>query len=284
MKQVLQKIKDIFNGAALRAIVQWSRPVHGAILLISVIGIVMSLLSLAVTLVTKALVDGATGGDEAALWKFGALMVALFAAQRGLSVLTSFLQIKASATLQRHLQGLVTKSILGKEYASLKPYHSGELVNRVFSDVSVIKGGVMNLLPTLLQTAVSFIGAAVILISWDWRFVPVMILVTLIGSGVMIAFRDPMKRRHKRVQEAEDALHASTQETLENIRIVKASVSEDRAISSMNEDREQLVSEQMRNGKLSIAMHSGMGIMFDISRLICYLWGCVKIFHGTFTL
>ena len=99
MKQVLQKIRDIFNGPALRAIVQWSRPVHGAILLISVIGVVMSLLSLAVTLVTKALVDGATGGNEAALWKFGVLMVALFAVQRGLSVCTSYIQIKASAKL-----------------------------------------------------------------------------------------------------------------------------------------------------------------------------------------
>ena len=85
------------------------------------------------------------------------------------------------------------------------------------------------------------------------------------------------------MQAAEDALHASTQETLENIRVVKASVSEERAIGSMDEDRESLVAEQLRNGKLSIALHSGMGIMFDVSRLICYLWGCVKIYHHTFT-
>ena len=279
----LRKVRKMFRSPALAAIRAWARPVRWPVLGISGISVLSTLLSLGLTLVTKALVDGATGGDEGALWTYGALMVAMFAAQRGLTVWTSFLQVKASAKLQQHLQGMVTKSILGKEYARLKPYHSGELVNRVFSDVSVVKGGVMNLLPTLLQTGVSFVGAAVILISWDWRFVPVMILAALAGSGIMIAFREPMKRRHKRVQAAEDALHASTQETLENIRIVKASVSEERAISSMDEDREQLVSEQMRNGKLSIALHNGMGVMFDISRLICYLWGCVKIFRGTFT-
>ena len=191
--------------------------------------------------------------------------------------------MRTSAELQRHLQGMVTKAILGKEYASLKNYHSGELVNRVFSDVSVVKGGMMNLLPTLLTTAVSFIGAAVILISWDWRFVPVMILAALVGSVVMVAFREPMKRRHKRMQAAEDALHASTQETLENIRLVKASVSEDRAIGNMDDDREHLLSEQVRNGKLSIAFNNGMGVVFDVSRLICYLWGCVKIYQHTFT-
>ena len=283
MSQVLQKVRDIFSRQALKAIYQWSRSVHRSVLLISMIGVMTTLISLGVTLVTKALVDAAVGGIESALWKYGILMILLFAAQRGLSVWTSYLSIKASAKLQQHLQGMVTKSILGKEYAYLKPFHSGELVNRVFSDVSVIKNGVMSLLPMLLQTAVSFIGAAVILITWDWRFVPVMILAALIGSGIMIAFREPMMQRHKRMQAAEDALHASTQETLENIRIVKASVSEERAISNMDEDRDQLVSEQMRNGKLSIAMRNGMGVMFDISRLICYLWGCIKIFRGTFT-
>ena len=283
MSQVMQKVKDIFSRQTLKAIYQWSRPVHRSVLLISMIGVMTTLISLGVTLVTKALVDAAVGGIESALWKYGILMILLFAAQRGLSVWTSYLSIKASAKLQQHLQGMVTKSILGKEYAYLKPFHSGELVNRVFSDVSVIKNGVMSLLPMLLQTAVSFIGAAVILITWDWRFVPVMILAALIGSGIMIAFREPMMQRHKRMQAAEDALHASTQETLENIRIVKASVSEERAISNMDEDRDQLVSEQMHNGKLSIAMRNGMGVMFDISRLICYLWGCIKIFRGTFT-
>ena len=277
----LKKATRLIKSPALRAILTWAKPVRWSVLGISIITVISTLVSLGLTLVTKALVDAATGGKAEQLWLFGSLMVALYAVLRGLSVWSSFINVRTSAKLQRHLQGMVTKSILGKEYASLKPYHSGELVNRVFSDVSVVKGGMMGLLPTLLSTIVSFIGAAVILISWDWRFVPVMLVAALVGSGVMIAFREPMKRRHKRMQEAEDALHASTQETLENIRLVKASVSEDKAISGMDDDREQLVTEQVRNGKLSIAMNSGMGVVFDISRLICYLWGCIKIFQHT---
>ena len=279
----LRKARKLFKSPALSALLAWSKPARWGIVGISVISVVSTLVSLGLTLVTKALVDGAVSGSADALWLYGALMIALYAVQRGLSVWVSFLQIKTSANMQRHLQGMVTKAILGKEYASLKPYHSGELVNRVFSDVSVVKGGMMNLLPTLLTTAVSFIGAAAILISWDWRFVPVMILAALIGSGVMVAFREPMKRRHKRMQAAEDALHASTQETLENIRLVKASVSEERAIGNMDDDREHLLSEQVRNGKLSIAFNNGMGVVFDVSRLICYLWGCYKIYQHTFT-
>lgn len=279
----LKKAEKIIKSPALAAIYMWSKPVRWPVVSVSGLSVISTLVSLSLTLVMKALVDAATGGDVSLLWQFGILMVALYALQRGLSVWMSFLQVRTSAKLQQHLQGMVTKAILGKDYGSLKPYHSGELVNRVFSDVSVVKSGIMSLLPTLLQISVSFIGAATILISWDWRFVPVMIVAALIGSGVMIAFREPMKRRHKRMQAAEDALHASTQETLENIRLVKACVGEERAIVHMDDDRENLVSEQVRNGKLSIAFNSGMGVVFDISRLICYLWGCVKIYQHTFT-
>ncbi len=283
MSDNVRKIKSIFKSSALSALIRWSRPVHRGMIAVNLIAVVNSLLSLAVTLATKGLIDGATSAQASALWTYGALLVALIAAERALSVASAYIRTKASAALQKHLQGLVTEAILGKEYASLKGFHSGELVNRVFSDVNVVKNGVMSMLPTFLRTSVSFVGAAVILISMDWRFVPVLIVAALAGSALTVLFRDPMKRRHKRMQEAEDALHASTQETLENIRVVKASVSEERAISAMDADREHLSSEQLRNGKLSILMNNGIGVMFDVSWLLCNLWGCVKIYQGSFT-
>ena len=283
MNENLKKVKDIFRSPALKAIKEWSRPVRGAILLISCIGVVNSLLALGVTLVTKSLIDGATSGSSSALWIFGASLVALIVTERLLNIWSSFLNLKASATLQKHMQSLVTEAVLGKQYAALKGFHSGELVNRIFSDVSVVKSGVLSMLPMMLRIAVSFIGAAAILISMDWRFIPVLIVTSCLSVVFTLVFREPMKQRHKRMQQAEDALHASTQETVENIRVVKASASEKRALNAMNERREHLVKEQVRNGKLSIAMNSGMGAMFDFSWLVCNLWGCVKIYHGSFT-
>ena len=283
MNENIKKIKDTFTSPALKAIWRWTRPVHGPVALISVLGVLATLMSLAVSLVTKGLIDGATGGKEDALWIYGGLLVALIAGSRLIGVLSSYIGMKASASLQKHLQGMVTASLMSKEYRALKHFHSGELVSRVFSDVSVVKNGVLSLIPSLLRTAVSFIGAAAILISMDWRFLPVLIIAAAFGAVITVLFREPMKRRHNRMQEAEAKLHASTQETLENVRLIKASVSEERALENMDAQREHLVNEQVRNGRLSIAFNNGMGIAFDVSWLICNLWGCVKIFQGTFT-
>ena len=275
----LKKALSVFSSPAIRSIYRWSKPVHGSIFAICLISIINTLLSLVVTLVTKSLIDGATSGKVELLWRYGIALVAIIVTERVLSVLGASIRNKNNARLQMEMQRMVTTSLMGKEYASIKPFHSGELVNRVFSDVSVVKNGVMNLIPSVLRLMVSFIGAAVILIGMDWRFLPVIILASLLGLAISAAFKEPMKRRHKRMQEAEDALHASTQESLENIRVVKASVSEERALGQMDSHREHLVEEQVRNGQLSIAMNNGMGSIFDISWLVCQIWGCVKIYQ-----
>ncbi len=278
-----KKIQTLFRSHALASIVRWCGCVRRQMLLICLMSVLMSLISLGIPLVTKGLIDGATSADSSALWRNGLFLAGLIVLSRGSSVLTASVRNKASARLQKSLQAMVTQEVLGKEYAAVKRFHSGELVNRVFSDVNVIRNGVIGFLPSVLQTAVSFVGAAAILISMDWRFVPLLIGAGVIGSGLMVLFRDPMKRRHKRMQAAEDSLHAVTQETIENLRVVKASVSEARVIGQMDDCRDKLSQEQIRSGKLSILMNHGMGSMFDLSWLVCNLWGCVKIYQGTFT-
>ncbi len=279
MNRNLEKVRSIFASTALKAIWRWSRPVRIPVLLVSLISVVSSLTSLGVTLVTENLIDGATGRDVSALWTWGSALAGLIIGDRLLSVASSAIGLRTSARFQMEMQRMVTASLIGKEYAGLKPFHSGELVNRVFSDVGVVKNGILSLLPSVLRTVVSFVGAAAILITMDWRFIPVLVVAGGIGVVISMVFRDPMKRRHKRMQEAEGALHASTQETLENIRIIKASVSEDRAMRQMDENRTHLMDEQIRNGRLSIMMNQGMGSVFSLSWLACQIWGCVKIYQ-----
>ena len=184
-----QKMKKVLNTHALGAIWKWSKSAHGPILLICAMGILTSLLSLGMTLVTKNLIDSATSREWEQLVRYGVQIVLIIMLERVLGVLNSYIQIRTSARLQLELQRMVTRKLLFKEYTGIKPFHSGELTNRVFSDVAVVKSGIMSILPSLLRTAVSFIGAAIILISMDWRFIPVMMICAVVGSVLSFAFR-----------------------------------------------------------------------------------------------
>lgn len=279
----LEKVRKLFRSPAMIQVFRWSKCVHSRILWICVLNVILVFCSLGVTLVTKELVDAAVSAHQDLLWKNGFMLLGLVLVQLGLGFILSWIRIKASSKLQRHLQGTLIRDILTKEYATLKGYHSGELVNRVFSDAGVIRSGVLGILPGIISTLVSFIGAAAILIALDWRFVLLLAFAGVIGTVIVLLFRRPMKERHTRMQKAEDKLHASIQETLENIRLIKASLSENRVFRQIDNRQEILEKEQVRQGKFHAVMNNSMGLMFTFSWLFCMLWGCVAIFRGEMT-
>ena len=279
----IQKVKQIFRSPALKQVVRWSKCAHWRILLICGFNVISVLISLGLTLTTKGLVDAAVASKPDGLKHYGILMLVLVLAQISIGFILSLIRIRASAKLQHQLQGMLVRDILTKEYSKLKGYHSGELVNRVFSDTNVIRGGVLGILPSLVSTLISFIGAAAILIALDWRFVLLLAVAGIIGSAIVILFRKPMKKRHKRMHESEDKLHAVVQETIENIRLIKASLSEGRVIRQVNDRQETLEKEQIRQGKFSAIMSNSMGLMFSFSWVFCMLWGSAAIFRGEMT-
>ena len=279
----LQKVRKLFRSPAMGQVYRWSKCVHGRILWICIINVILVFCSLGVTLLTKELVDAAVSSQPELLVRYGLMLLGLVLVQLSLGFILAWIRIKASSKLQRSLQGTLIRDILTKEYAGLKGYHSGELVNRVFSDAGVVRGGVLGILPGILSTLISFIGAAAILIALDWRFVLLLAAAGLIGTVIVLFFRRPMKERHIRMQKAEDKLHASIQETLENIRLIKASISENRVFRTIDKRQETMEKEQVRQGKFHALMNNSMGLMFTISWLFCMLWGCAAIFRGEMT-
>ena len=279
----LQKLRSIFRPGAATSIARWCRPMRSSFVLLCVLNVIYSLMTLGIPLLTRGLVDSAVSRSIGQLWRYGLFLALLLLAARCTIFLCSWYTTTASAKLQRILQDMLMRELLASEYAALKPFHSGELVNRAFSDVTVVRDGVIRLIPDLLRILVSFLGASAILITMDWRFLPLMLLCAIVWSCVTLLFRKNMKERHKRMHEAEDVLHASTQETLENIRVIKASASETRLLTRIGKNAEHLREEQIRSGRLTLTLRNGMGSMFDFSWLIAYLWGSIKIFRGEFT-
>jgi len=283
MKENLEKVKSIFRSPAVAAIFRWSKCVHLQVIMICVLTVTTTILSLGVTLTTRELIDGAISYRTHSVLKYGAILAGLFLLQRVISVVLSLLRTVSSSNLQKKLQGMLTEEILTKDYASLRGFHSGNLVNRVFSDMAVVKEGVVSTLPSFVSIGVSFFGAAAILISMDWRFVILLLVGGILGLGLVLLFRNPMKRRHMRMQEAEAALHATTQESLENIRLIKASVSEKRTLGQIRKRQESLWKEQVRQGRFSAVMNNSMGAVFDMSWFFCMIWGCISISRGNLT-
>jgi len=274
------KLKTIFFSPAVKDLLAWAKPVRLPIFVICLFSVFSTVGNLTLTMVTKGLVDGACGHDREAMLRCGVALASIMLLLRGMHIVSGRYSAKVNGEYLRELRTSVLRRLLRRQYTGLDGYHSGELVNRFFSDISVVKDGVMGIIPSVVSMAVSLIGASAILFSMDWRFLLLMALAAVVGAVMIVAFKVPMKERHKKKQEAQDRLHAFIQESLENLRIIKASGSEGRTDRRAWLKQTDFLNVQMDNSYFSIWMNTGISMVFQISWLVCMLWGCFGIYQG----
>lgn len=278
-----EKIIRMLKSPALADIWRWSEGNHWSVFWICILNLIVSGGSLVITVATKGIIDGATAHMSSQMWFYTIVMIITLLLVRIASLLSGLLSVRTGEVLLKEIRGILLRKLLRKQYASLNGYHSGELVNRMFSDVSVVRNGILDIVPRLVSMAVSFVGAAVILISMDWKFVAVLVAGGGLGMFLLVVFKNPMKTRHKAVQESEGRLHAVLQETLENLQLVKASVSEVRMEHQVARRQEMFLEMQLKKGFLSSYISAGINLLFQLGWLFCMLWGCWGIYQGHLT-
>ena len=278
-----EKLFSMLKSPALKDIFHWSEPTHRSIILICILNLILSASSLAITIATKGLIDGATSHEAAQVKGYAVWLILTVIVIRLASVGNSLLYTKTDAILLRDMRSMFLHSLLRKQYASVDNYHSGDLINRMFSDVSIVKDGVMNIVPQLISMIISFLGAAIILISMDWRFVILLVVGGLIGLALIILFKRPMSTRHKAMQEKEGKLHAVLQETLGNLRFIKAGGLEANMEKQSNFAQREFLEMQLKRGYFSTGMSACISTVFHLSWLFCMLWGGFGIYRGVLT-
>lgn len=270
-------------GQAIRELWQWSKTRHLSIFGICILSMIGTCGSLVIAAATRGLIDSAVGRDGRQFLFNAILISGAVLTIRLCGLISGLLSAKTGAELLRDLRTMVLKRLLHKQYAELDGFHSGELVNRMFSDVGIVRNGIMEAVPAIVSMAVGFAGAAVLLIRMDWRFILLMLAGGLLGLILIAAFHKPMTSRHKAAQESEGRLHAALQELLENLRLVKASGTEKR-MEGRTEDRQQaFLAAQLRKGRFSVSMNNSISLVFQLSWLFCMLWGCYGIYCGRLT-
>ena len=270
-------------GQAIRELWQWSKTRHLSIFGICILSMIGTCGSLVIAAATRGLIDSAVGRDGRQFLFNAILISGAVLTIRLCGLISGLLSAKTGAELLRDLRTMVLRRLLHKQYAGLDGFHSGELVNRMFSDVGIVRNGIMEAVPAIVSMAVGFAGAAVLLIRMDWRFILLMLAGGLLGLILIAAFHKPMTSRHKAAQESEGRRHAALQELLENLRLVKASGTEKR-MEGRTEDRQQaFLAAQLRKGRFSVSMNNSISLVFQLSWLFCMLWGCYGIYCGRLT-
>jgi ATP-binding cassette subfamily B protein len=229
-------------------------------------------------LLSRSVIDGAVAGDKKTFIYFALLLLGVILLQLFLRLLCRNLEEMIKARLEKSYKSRLYSRLLYKDYASVSTYHSGELLNHLTSDVTIISESVTTIIPNLAAMLTRLGCAFAVLVSIDGTFALVFAVGGMLLFVVIGAFRGLMKQMHKKVLETDGKLRSFMQESLENLLAVKIFAVQKQITDQVSRLQDLNYAARMKRMKASIFANSGFSFIFQAGYLYALVWSAYKLY------
>ena len=265
------------NKAVLGWIYNRSKRYIPSVLVISLLAAFISVLFVGLALVSKTVLEIATGDQSGNLLNYGVLLSIFVILQVVCSGVESYLKARASGKFIIGLRKYLFEQIGVKKYSEISKHHSGDLLNRITGDVEVIQSFVVGTIPSAVSMVTKIIGCVAALI---WLEPKVAILVLLVGILVP-AFGRLLSKRfrllHKEVQRSEGLSRSFMQECFMNLSVMKTFKSTKAITDRLDDYMAQNYRFKIKRSVVSISIHLGLYSLFTIGYYAVLVWGAMQI-------
>ena len=271
------------NSGAMRFLTSKSKGQTLKTVMLTVFNVLLSVLSIFFALGVKAVIDGATASDGTGANKllYGSIAVIViillqFLLRISINLMTEHVKGKLEVCYKSHL----FSSILSKRYDKITSYHSGELMNRLTSDVEVCSTGVAEIIPDAVGSVAKLVCAFIALIILDPLFCFI-----LLGAGVVVFLtimlvKNLLKTLHKRAQETDGKVRSFMQECIENLLAIKVFNANDKVEKDATDLQNENFKVKMRRRNVAVLGNAVYNVVFSLGYVFALVYGGYMIFNG----
>lgn len=247
------------------------------LVLLSLMMAAVSVLSVSMALFMRSAIDSAVAGNSRDMIRSLICMAAVTVTALGLRFGAKLLQARLAFKMEMTLRRRMMESILTRDYSGVSAYHSGDLMNRLTNDISVVQAGASGIMPRLFELAARLVFAFAILVSFSWFFAALTAAALLVIVFVSLVIRPKLKRLHRLTQEAEGSTRSFMQETIGNQLVIRVFEAEERMLRRLDSLQGRSFEAAMRRRRLSVFAGEGMNLAFTLGFLAALLWGTLSI-------
>lgn len=268
---------------SLQWIYMYGKKSLGAVCLLAVFSGLIAGSFILLALVSSAVLDIATGSREGNIWIQVLFLVLLILFQAVLNIVSSNVRIRVTTKIEMRIRQGVFSMILKKQYGEVSKIHSGEILNRLTSDVDIVVGGIVSLIPQAISMITKIVAGLIVLFSIDARFTG---LVLAVGGMVCVFSRiysRHFKYLHKEVQRTNGVVRSYMQECLENIVVIKSFVNEKAVCGKLNDFQKDNYKIRIKRNAISNIANTLVYVMFTAGYYAALAWGALQISAGVMT-
>lgn len=253
------------------------RPYSAFIFFLTILTVFATVLSLAFAYMTKYLINSATDKRSDRLFIFSAVLLGILLLRIVLQTLSGYWAEKLRASMVAKLRTKTFAKILRSDYAQIKEYHSGELLNRLTSDIQEVVSDTVGLMPSIVGMLVQCVGAVSALLTINWQFTCFYVICGGLFGGISAFFRKQIRKRQKEVLEADGQSRSFMQESIASVMTLKAYGAEERTAGKAQTLSEVYYRKRMRRNTLRSGMNAVFSLLSNFGLIFAVIWCSVSI-------
>jgi len=273
-----------------------ARPVRWMLAASVFIQLCQVFIALTYVYISKALVDIATGDCSSMLWILGeghsqreglilysCALVGFILLRIALQSVINYIENKADVKISNRLRFREFSNLLRLQSDFRAKYHSGDMVNRLQTDVNTISSAVSRCIPNLIGAVLKFGTAFIYLLVLEPKLAWVLVFVVPFGifGGRFVMRR--IRNLTKDVREGDSRVQSHVQETMQHLSIIKTLEYIPNTSAELENMQEDYYSKVMKRTRFTIMARVLTGLAFSLGYAIAFLWGVHGIFLGTVT-
>lgn len=259
------------------------RQYKGKILTVGFLGMIGTVMGLASSVASKYLIDAVTGYGTEMLAQIAVTMVLMMLGSLILQGFSSRISASVHMHVKNEMQHLTYGRILRAGWEALEPYRSGDLLNRLTTDVNTVSDGIISFLPSLVISMIRFGGALGIMLYYD----PVMALIALLGVpltlGISRVVLGKMRRHNLEMKELTSQVMSFQEDSFRNLTSIKAFSVTDHFETEMHRLQGTYASAFLSYNAFQIGISAFLSLVSMAVTAACFGWCIYQLWSGRIT-
>lgn len=256
-----------------------------AVLLFQVVGVAISLFYV---WLSKDLVDTAVEHFQGDLQSQRIISLAIIFTLVSLSrpILTaikSYMQSRMAVSMTNSLRQRLFDEMLKTEVDVGRKYHSGDMINRMESDVSAVTNAFCAAVPNLFWAGLQFAAAFACVLYVDLRLSLILVVLLPIAAPAGKFIMKKVRKLTLRIKSSDSRIQSHIQESIQHHTLLRTLEYTDGSSQMLGELQDENYSRNLKRIGFSIIARVLMSLAFTLGYLVAFLWGVRGLSTGVVT-
>ena len=248
------------------------------------IGLGVVALDLLFVWATKLAIDIATGVDTQFSLKWAIFLLVCFACgQVGLGLCSRWVSAVLGVRAQNKIQHDLYARLLGSGWRELRAYHTGNLLNRLETDVYTVITLLTENFPSFFTTIVKFLGAFLFLFWMDKTLALIVVVIVPFFVICSKLYMRKLRRLTHVIRDNDSKIQSLLQESLQHVVVIKTLGRQRTMLDRLASLQNLLYRETLRKTKYSTVSSTVINAGFIAGYMLTFTWGTVSLQRGLIT-